>query len=136
MVPTPTFQPNIFSQRCPSRPILDLVADKWTALVMFSLQDGKKRHGELKRKVGGVSQKMLTQTLRDLESYGLVSRTVIPTSPPSVEYALTPLGAEMGQLVAALCRWTQAHTLEMTEAKAIFENRKELDDLMGMTPVG
>ena len=132
----PKYPPNIFSQRCPSRPILDLVADKWTALVLFSMHDGKKRHGELRRAVGGISQKMLTQTLRDLERYGLLTRTVIPTSPPSVEYALTSLGLELGELVASLCRWTQAHTLEMDEAKAIYDSRKELDELIGLEPVG
>lgn len=81
--------PDLFNKRCPSRPILDLVADKWTALVMFELSTGTRRHGELRRRIGGISQKMLTQTLRELERYGLVNRTVIPTSPPTVEYALT-----------------------------------------------
>jgi DNA-binding HxlR family transcriptional regulator len=128
MVPTP--EPYVFSVRCPSRPILDLVADKWTALILFALSDGKKRHGELKRKVGGISQKMLTQTLRELERYGLLTRTVLPSRPPMVEYELTTLGLELGTLVASLCEWTQKHSKEMNEAKALFDDRKELDEIL------
>jgi DNA-binding HxlR family transcriptional regulator len=135
MVPTPEVSSSdVFSQRCPSRPILDLLADKWTALVLFALSGGKKRHGELRRRIGGVSQKMLTQTLRELERYGLVSREVLPTSPPSVEYALTPLGRSLGALVSELCRWTQANSAQMNECRAVFESRKEWDRLLQSPP--
>ncbi len=95
---------DVFNADCPCRPILDRVADKWTALVMGALEPGTRRFQELRREVGGVSQKMLTQTLRGLERDGLVSRRVYATVLPRVEYALTPLGRDLIELPGALRR--------------------------------
>jgi DNA-binding HxlR family transcriptional regulator len=72
--------------------VLDLVADKWTMRVVYTLKSGSRHYGEILRTIEGISKKMLTQTLRDLERNGFVTRTVHPTNPPTVEYALTPLG--------------------------------------------
>src|SRR5712664_4146328 len=79
-------------QTCLPRLALAIVMDKWTPLVIFLLQDDPQRYSHLKRQMGGVTQKMLTQTLRKLEKEGLATRTIYPTSPPTVEYTLTPLG--------------------------------------------
>ena len=83
---------DLMSATCPTRRVLDLIADKWTTLVIYLLSDGTKRYGELQKAIGGISQKMLTQTLRRLEEDGLVKRTVFPVVPPRTEYELTPLG--------------------------------------------
>jgi DNA-binding HxlR family transcriptional regulator len=98
---------------CPSRRALDLIADKWTSLVIYILRDGPQRYTQLKRQIGGISQKMLTQTLRKLEEEGLVTRTVYPTAPPAVEYALTPLGETFLQPLLGLLDWAQTFGLQM-----------------------
>ena len=85
-------QPDVLNQNCESRQALERIADKWTCLIVYALLDGRRRNGELKRMVEGISQKMLTQTLRSMEADGLVTRTVIDVIPPHVEYGLTPLG--------------------------------------------
>lgn len=90
---------------CPSLQALDMVMNKWTPKVLFLLQDGPLRYMQLKRQAGGSTQKMLTQTLRRLEKEGLVARTVYPTSPPTVEYALTPLGETLQAALQELYRW-------------------------------
>ena len=82
--------PNVFAAECPTRRVLDRVADKWAVLILILLADGTKRFNALKRMIGGVSQKMLSQTLKSLERDGLVSRKVIPTVPVTVEYSITP----------------------------------------------
>jgi DNA-binding HxlR family transcriptional regulator len=115
---TVTVEPNVLDQNCESRQALDRIADKWTCLIVYALLDGPRRHGELKRAIGGISQKMLTQTLRSLERDGLVARTVIATIPPHVEYALTPLGETLGEPLAAICRWAMDHLPELQAARA------------------
>jgi DNA-binding HxlR family transcriptional regulator len=113
-----TVEPNVLDQNCESRQALDRIADKWTCLIVYALLDGPRRHGELKRAIGGISQKMLTQTLRSLERDGLATRTVIATIPPHVEYALTPLGETLGEPLAAICRWAMDHLPELQAARA------------------
>ena len=88
-----TLAPNVLSAQCPTRQALDLIADKWTTLLIYLLSKGKQRYGDLHRQVGGISQKMLTQTLRKLERDGLVTRHVYPEVPPRTEYELTQAGA-------------------------------------------
>ena len=95
---------------------LELVSGKWTILVVFALHAGRRRLGELQREVDGISPKMLVQTLRKLERYGLVERTVHPVVPPKVEYALTGLGRSLLEPLYELCRWTDDHWNEMTAA--------------------
>ena len=87
-------EPGVYSGACPARELLDRIANKWTTLIVGILSDagGPVRFTELRRSIGGISQKMLTQTLRDLERDGLVTRKVFPVVPPRVEYAVTPLG--------------------------------------------
>ena len=89
--------------------LVGLLADKWTIPVIHALARGTRRTGELKREVAGVSQKMLTQTLRALEEHGLVTRTVFAEVPPRVEYRLTALGASLNEPLAQICRWTETH---------------------------
>jgi len=90
-------------------PALELIADKWAVIVIFALLGGTRRYGELQRQVTGISQKMLTQTLRKLERDGLVRRTVYAVIPPKVEYALTPLGETLVDPLNAMCRWAQEY---------------------------
>ncbi|HEX9935871.1 MAG TPA: helix-turn-helix domain-containing protein [Longimicrobium sp.] len=108
---------NVRSERCGSRRVLDLVADKWAVIVIYVLSSGTHRFGELQRAVGGVSQKMLTQTLRGLERDGLVERKVYPEVPPRVEYTLSPLGETLVEPLSALCRWAEDHLWEVERAR-------------------
>ncbi len=105
--------PDVFDPNCGSRRLLGLLADKWTVLVVYALSAGPHRPAHLQRKIGGISQKMLTQTLRDLEGNGFVHREVFPVVPPRVEYSLTPLGASLEPVLAALCDWSQHHLDEL-----------------------
>ena len=102
---------------CDSRKVLDRIADKWTALIIHVLSSGTKRHGEMRRQISGVSQKMLTQTLRSLENDGLVKRKVYPVVPPMVEYSLTPLGRSLIEPLEAICRWAEEHLPELEAAR-------------------
>jgi DNA-binding HxlR family transcriptional regulator len=109
--------PNVLSQDCESRQALDRIADKWTCLIVYALLDGPRRHGELKRMIEGISQKMLTQTLRSMETDGLVKRTVIDVIPPHVEYGLTALGETLSGPLVAICQWAMDHLPELQTAR-------------------
>jgi len=104
---------DVLDEQCPSRELLDRIAGKWTALVIYRLKENTLRYSELQRSIGGVSQKMLTQTLRSLEEDGLVERTVFPVVPPKVEYALTPLGRTLIEPLSAICQWSEKHLPQM-----------------------
>jgi DNA-binding HxlR family transcriptional regulator len=106
--------------------VLDLVANKWTALVLGALTRKTHRFGELRRAVDGISQKMLTQNLRNLERDGLVTRTVYPTTPPTVEYALTEMGAEIAAYLNAISGWTQTNFDRIRAAREVYDNREML----------
>jgi DNA-binding HxlR family transcriptional regulator len=93
--------------------VLDRIADKWTALIIHVLANGTQRYAELRRAIGGISQKMLTQTLRSLERDGLILRKVHPVVPPKVEYSLTRLGRTLIDPLQALCRWSERHLPEL-----------------------
>jgi DNA-binding HxlR family transcriptional regulator len=108
----------VMNSDCASREALDLIADKWTALVIRVLSTGTKRHSELRRGIDGISQKMLTQTLRTLEADGLVDRKIHPVVPPMVEYSLTPLGRSLTEPLEAICRWAEKHVPEIKAARA------------------
>jgi DNA-binding HxlR family transcriptional regulator len=112
-----------FVRECPSRAVLDLLANKWTTLVLCALRDGELRFGQLRRRVAGVTQKMLTQTLRGLERDGLVTRTVYPTTPPSVGYALTDLGHSAADLHDSIIAWAQTHAAEILAAREEHDER-------------
>ncbi|MFI5608357.1 winged helix-turn-helix transcriptional regulator [Amycolatopsis sp. NPDC051903] len=114
---------DVYLKSCPCRDVLDLLANKWTALVLGVLSRGPHRFGELRRAVGGISQKMLTQDLRSLERDGFVTRTVFPTTPPTVEYALTDMGAEVSEHLVALSRWSQSNFDRIREARSGYDSR-------------
>ena len=100
---------NPWSASCPSRTIIEILASKWVLLLLPALRGGPKRNGELLRALGGVSQKMLTQTLRDLERYGIVDRQDFAEVPPRVEYSLTRRGASLADVVTSLDNWVIKH---------------------------
>lgn len=112
---------DVFSANCPSRSVVDILSDKWAMLLLWSLARGPLRFGELRRRLGGVTQKMLTQTLRTLERNGLASRTVYATTPPSVEYALTPLGMSVSVVAEQMCVWAQAHFDDVLAARQDYD---------------
>ncbi|MCB1513533.1 MAG: helix-turn-helix transcriptional regulator [Hyphomicrobiaceae bacterium] len=116
--------PDICAQTCPSRAILELIADKWALLVLHALQPGPMRNGELMRAIGGVSQKMLTQTLRELERNGLVERLDHHEVPPRVDYRLSALGVSLSAKVRDLGAWAEAHIAEVEAARRDFEMRE------------
>lgn len=100
---------NPYNQHCPTRLVLDRIADKWSVLIIGRLSTGTQRFRGLQRDIDGISQKMLTQTLRGLERDGIVSRVVFPTVPPRVEYSLTPLGLTLVDMLDAIRRWAEAN---------------------------
>ena len=103
--------------------ILARVGDKWTVLIVVLLGDGPKRFNEIKRMVGGISQRMLTFTLRGLERDGLVTRTVFPTTPQRVEYELTKLGSTLWEAVEPLSSWARAHLSEILTSREQFDDK-------------
>ncbi|TDD12730.1 transcriptional regulator [Nonomuraea deserti] len=112
-------------QDCEVRQILDRIADKWSLLVIALLDCKSLRFTQLRREIDGVSQRMLSVTLRQLERDGLVSRTVHPVVPPRVDYALTPLGRTLHQTIKSLVTWTEAHQEEIARARAAYDARTD-----------
>jgi DNA-binding HxlR family transcriptional regulator len=104
--------------------VLARVGDKWSVLIIMLLGGGPRRFNEIKRMVGGISQRMLTLTLRGLERDGLVTRTVFPTIPPRVDYELTSLGRSLSEPVIALGEWAQAHQPHIAAAQLRFDTRE------------
>jgi DNA-binding HxlR family transcriptional regulator len=107
---------------CPIRDVLDRIGDKWSILLLMTLAERPYRFGELRRGVADISQRMLTQTLRDLQRDGLVSRRVFPTNPPSVEYRLTELGVSLLRPMAGLVRWADDHHAKIKTARSRFDD--------------
>jgi len=125
-----------FLAGCPSRDLLDRISDKWVTLVLCALGDGSYgpqaepsgesrplRYSELSRRLAGVSQKMLTQTLRSLERDGLVTRTVTPTVPVTVSYEMTALGVSLHQAVRVLKTWAETHMDDVRAQRAVYDER-------------
>ena len=108
--------------------MLSRVGDKWSMLVVTVLGDETMRFSDLRRRIGGISQKMLTSTLRNLERDGFVSRTVRPSSPPQVDYRLTPLGQELLLPVSALADWTRANAGRIYSSRALYDAKTEVLD--------
>jgi DNA-binding HxlR family transcriptional regulator len=114
-----------FSAICPTRLVLNRIADKWTVLVVILLESETKRFSNLQREIGGISQKMLTQTLRGLERDGLVTRKVHATVPPKVEYALTPLGHTLKDMLYAIKTWSEANIEAVLSAQNSYDEINE-----------
>ena len=98
---------NLFAEQCPSREVLKHVTSRWGVLILVGLRDGTHRFSDLRRKMGGVSEKMLAQSLQALEQDGFINRVSYPVVPPHVEYSLTPLGEQVSDKVAALADWIE-----------------------------
>lgn len=114
-------EPERFTLNCPTQQVLDIVGNKWSAIVIYCLAYSPKRYSQLQNKIEGISQKMLTQTLRNLERNGLVERQVFPEVPPRVEYSLTPLGETLIEPLAFLADWTEAYFEEVRSARDRFD---------------
>ncbi len=111
---------------CPLRDILDRVGDKWSVLVVVLLKDGRMRFSNLRRSIEGISQRMLTHTLRQLERDGLVERTVYPSVPVRVEYELTALGRTLIGPLAALAQWAEDHRGLILSSRAAYDGRADI----------
>ena len=114
---------DVFNAGCPARAVLDVLAEKWALLLVHRLARGPARTSELRRQIGGISEKMLIQTLRRLERNGFVARQAYPEVPPRVEYSLTPLGASLSGPITLLDRWVEQHLQDITAAKLEFDRR-------------
>ena len=112
------WEPDPLNAACPSRAVVDLIADKWSILVLTAIDRGAHRNGELMRMVQDISQKALTRTLRDLERSGLVDRHDHHEVPPRVDYALTDTGASIIPLLSSLCEWSIEHMDDVASARA------------------
>ena len=113
---------NIYNDKCPTRMALNRIADKWTVMIVGRLAKGTMRFGELRREILGVSQKMLTQTLRGLERDGLVTREVFATIPPKVEYSLTPLGRTLIKVLEQIRGWAEGNIEAVLAAQKAFDS--------------
>lgn len=116
---------NVFDARCPTRMALDRVADKWTVLIVARLAERTMRFGELRREIIGISQKMLTHTLRGLERDGLVARQVYPDVPPRVEYSLTPLGATLVGILTHIKAWAEGNIEAVLHAQRVYDEAQQ-----------
>ncbi|MFF2085123.1 winged helix-turn-helix transcriptional regulator [Nocardia sp. NPDC058176] len=114
---------NAYLAECPARQLLDRIGDKWVSLAINALADGPLRYSQLNQRLAGVSQKMLTQTLRNLERDGLLTRTVLPEVPVHVEYRLTPLGEELLPVMRTIKGWAEQHMDQVLTARAAYDAR-------------
>ncbi len=112
---------DVFNDRCPTRQVLDRIADKWTVMIVARLAQRTLRFGALKRDIGGISQKMLAQTLRGLERDGLVARTVFAEVPARVEYSLTPLGQTLVQVLSQIKQWAEGNIESVLAAQQAYD---------------
>lgn len=108
---------DVYSAKCPTRQVLDHIAGKWTILVVDALLGGTMRYTDLSHRLEGISQKMLTQTLRALQADGFITRTQHPTIPPRVDYDLTDLGRSLAEPIRALRQWTETHINDIERAR-------------------
>ena len=115
---------DVYDPSCSARDALTLIASKWAMLILPALASGPMRNGALYDRIGGISQKMLTQTLRDLERNGLVIRRDMQTKPLHVEYRLSPLGASLSETLAVLDRWAERHFPELDAARDCFDGKQ------------
>jgi len=114
---------NVFDADCPARAVLEVLAEKWALLLIHMLANGPARTAELRRRIGGISDKMLIQTLRRLERSGFVARHAFPEVPPRVEYSLTALGASLSGPITMLDEWVETHLSDIRRAQSAFDQR-------------
>lgn len=119
---------DVFNSKCPTRQVLDRLADKWTVLVIRRLTGGTMRFAQIRRAVDGVSQKVLTNTLRALERDGIVTRSIYASVPPRVEYTLTPLGRSLCGLVEGICNWAESNIEQVQKARAVYDRSSSETD--------
>ena len=120
---------DVFNSRCPTRQVLDRIADKWTVLVIWKLSNGTMRFAQLRRSIDGISQKVLTNTLRGLERDGIVIRRIYASVPPRVEYTLTDLGRSLCGLVEGICGWAETNIQQVLKARTIYDRSREENSL-------
>ena len=120
-----TVRGDAFDPDCPTRVVLDRIGDKWTVLVIGSLEDGSLRFSQLRARIGGVAPKVLTQTLRAMERDGLLTRTVHAQVPPRVDYELTPLGASLTGPIATLTDWAETHLTQILTSREAYDDAAE-----------
>jgi len=118
------YPPNVLNEMCPSRQTLEIIADKWATLVLVSIARGINRHNRMLREIGGISKKMLAQTLRKLEQNGIINRKVYPVLPPMVEYTLTPIGKELMEPISMLGTWAEKNSEAVQRARETYEERE------------
>jgi DNA-binding HxlR family transcriptional regulator len=118
------FTPDVLAERCPSRAVLNDVTSRWGVLVLLALRDGKRRFSELRGLIGGISEKMLAQTLQRLETDGFVERFAHAVVPPHVEYRLSPLGVGIAQRIAALTDWIEGRLPQILVARERANRRR------------
>lgn len=118
-------EPERFTLNCPTQQVLDVVANKWTVIVLYCLAFQPRRYGELTRRIEGISQKVLTQSLRRLERNGFVRRQVLSEMPPSVEYSLTPLGHAIVEPLQAIAQWSRDNFDEVVAAQEHYDEQLE-----------
>jgi DNA-binding HxlR family transcriptional regulator len=114
-------EPDPYDRNCPTRQLLDRIGDQWTVLIVGALSGGPLRFTEIGRRVDGISQKVLTQTLRSLVRDGILTRTAYPTIPPKVEYELTALGRNLSEPLDVLDRWARRHMSSVQEARDAYD---------------
>lgn len=110
-------EPEIFTLNCPTQQILDVISDKWSVIVLYCLAFQPRRYNDIQRRIEGISQKVLTQSLRRLERHGLVRRTVLSEIPLSVEYSLTELGETLMDPLLAIATWSRTHFPEVVNSR-------------------
>jgi len=120
---TTTGRGDAYARDCPTRQLLDRIGDKWSVLILLLLGDRELRFGQLKQRIGGISQKMLSQTLRALERDGLVTRHAIATVPVSVSYRVTPLGSDLLVALQLMIDWAETRMPEVVEAQSRYDAR-------------
>jgi DNA-binding HxlR family transcriptional regulator len=121
LLASPDGRYDVMATNCPTRQVIGRVGDKWTLLVLYALGGGTLRFSQLRTEVEGISQKMLTQTLRALERDGLVHRKAYATIPPKVEYGLTALGRSLGDVITMVRHWAYAHMDEIDDARRTYD---------------
>lgn len=118
---------DVFNSQCPTREVLDRIADKWSVLIIQRLSGGTLRFAQIRRAVDGISQKVLTNTLRGLERDGIVNRRIYASVPPRVEYSLTDLGKSLCGLVGGICHWAEQNMERVQAARTIYDQTPHQD---------